>query len=406
MMQKWVDKNGVEDRQKAIQFAKALSDKYGEAAASYACDMYDAIATSQNAKVTPAVPADTASWEEVGKAINGSLKQSIDGNLISGVVERLVKQAGEDTMLQNAARDRAEFAWIPDGGACAFCIMLASRGWQRASKELQHNHAEHIHANCGCEFAIRFDKDSGVIGYNPDALKKMYDEAAPGKNSATKMKALRSALSDKNNALNNIGIMNRAVKAWTYDDLNKLSKSDIINMNTIEEIQKYFGDKGIILEGFDKLNIDDIKAVLAGVDDGLKLMPEAIRYIETIKYNPRINSMGVIDGNTKTIQFGKKSFHDWGSGIHEVSHAYDFSMTSRVDKEFYSEKLIKQACDELNIKVDGTSYQEMAWDLAKDTNEYTKKTEIFAYAIESQYGMNGNELSKKIVELLNLGKLE
>lgn len=191
MMQKWVDKNGVEDRQKAIQFAKALSDKYGEAAASYACDMYDAIALSQNAKVPPAVPADTASWEEVGKAINGSLKQSIDGNLISGVVERLVKQAGEDTMLHNAARDRAEFAWIPDGGACAFCIMLASRGWQRASKDLLISHAEHIHANCGCEFAIRFDKNSGVKGYNPDALKKMYDEAAPGKSSYAKMKALR-----------------------------------------------------------------------------------------------------------------------------------------------------------------------------------------------------------------------
>lgn len=256
MMQKWVDKNGVEDRQKAIQFAKALSDKYGEAAASYACDMYDAIATSQNAKVPPAVPADTASWEEVGKAINGSLKQSIDGNLISGVVERLVKQAGEDTMLHNAARDRAEFAWIPDGGACAFCIMLASRGWQRASKELQHNHAEHIHANCGCEFAIRFDKDSGVKGYDPDALKKMYDEAAPGKSSYAKMKALRQIISpdEKYRQLIKNANINIAI-----------SRNDILINTTKVENSKYgvfISDKsGLKQQGLDNIEKSITKAL-------------------------------------------------------------------------------------------------------------------------------------------------
>lgn len=192
IMQRWVDANGVSDRQKVIEFAKALSDKYGEGAAAYACDMYDAVAKEQKAKVKQAIPADTASWEEVGRAINGSLKQSEDGKLISGVVERLVKQAGEDTMLRNAARDSAEFAWIPGGKACAFCIMLASRGWQFATKNLQNSHAEHIHANCNCEFAIRFDKNTNVKGYDPKALKKMYDEAAPGMNSAEKLKALRN----------------------------------------------------------------------------------------------------------------------------------------------------------------------------------------------------------------------
>lgn len=199
-MQKWIDKNGLEDRQSMIQFAKALSDKYGEAAASYACEMYDAIATAQGVIVPSAIPAQVATYGEVGKAINGSLKQSELGNLVASVLERLVKQSAEDTMLKNAARDGAEFAWIPDNGACAFCIMLASRGWQHASKKLQGSHAEHIHANCGCEFAIRFDKNTNVKGYDPEALRKMYDEAAPGMNSETKLKALRNKLvNEKNN---------------------------------------------------------------------------------------------------------------------------------------------------------------------------------------------------------------
>ena len=38
-------------------------------------------------------------------------------------------------------------------------------------------HAEHIHANCDCEFAIRFDKKSGVKGYDPDKYKRQYENA-------------------------------------------------------------------------------------------------------------------------------------------------------------------------------------------------------------------------------------
>lgn len=49
-------------------------------------------------------------------------------------VSRLVKRAGADTTLKNAQRDGAEFAWVPHGDSCAFCLTLASRGWQRASQ--------------------------------------------------------------------------------------------------------------------------------------------------------------------------------------------------------------------------------------------------------------------------------
>lgn len=196
-MEAWLNKNGLTSRDEMIAYAKALSDRYGTAAATLAADMYDATAAAQHARVSPAVPAETPATGEVAKVINGSLKQSIEGKLTASALERLVKQAAEDTMVQNAARDRAEFAWIPDGGACAFCLTLGSRGWQRASKDLLNSHAEHIHANCNCEFAIRFDGRTTVAGYDPAALKEMYDNAAPGQNSAAKMKALRRELTQK-----------------------------------------------------------------------------------------------------------------------------------------------------------------------------------------------------------------
>lgn len=81
-------------------------------------------------------------------------------------------------MLKNALRDGAEFAWVPNGDTCAFCMTLASRGWQRASKKaIKNGHAEHIHANCDCTYAIRFDPEVNVEGYDPDAYLKAYRDA-------------------------------------------------------------------------------------------------------------------------------------------------------------------------------------------------------------------------------------
>ena len=54
-------------------------------------------------------------------------------------------------LLKNAVRDGAEWAWVPHGDTCPFCITLASNGWQKASRKvLKGGHAEHIHANCDC----------------------------------------------------------------------------------------------------------------------------------------------------------------------------------------------------------------------------------------------------------------
>lgn len=53
--------------------------------------------------------------------------------------------------------------------------MLASNGWQRASKKaLKGDHAQHIHAHCDCEYVIRFDSSTTVAGYDPDKYLEQY----------------------------------------------------------------------------------------------------------------------------------------------------------------------------------------------------------------------------------------
>jgi len=170
-----------EDVQAAIDYGYALATKYGEAAAELACQMYDIMAELSGVVLPAAEPAATATIADVGKTINGIRKTSDNIEMLSSGIARLVKMTGVDTTMQNALRDGAEWAWIPHGDTCAFCITLASRGWQKASrKAIKGGHAEHIHANCDCTYAIRFNKDTDVAGYDPDKYLRMY-QSEPGK---------------------------------------------------------------------------------------------------------------------------------------------------------------------------------------------------------------------------------
>ena len=180
-------------RNELIEFAYALATKYGEGSAALACEYYDAMAELSGVYLPPAVPAETATYGETAKALNGAMKFSEEAEYISNVVGRLVKQAGQDTTLQNSLRDGAQFAWIPAGETCAFCLTLASRGWQYASKKaIKGGHAEHIHSNCDCAYAIRFNEKTNVEGYDPDRYLSMYRNAE-GRTGRDKLNSMRRA---------------------------------------------------------------------------------------------------------------------------------------------------------------------------------------------------------------------
>ena len=175
-MAEYVAAHGTEDGPALIAYAHALVTKYGEGSAELACQMYDALAEASKANLPAAEPAATAEYGEVARMVNATKRQN-PANLPNGV-RRLVKRAGADTTLHNAIRDGAEWAWVPHGDTCPFCIMLASNGWQKASaKLLKGGHAEHIHANCDCEFAVRFDGSTSVANYDPEKYLRQYRAA-------------------------------------------------------------------------------------------------------------------------------------------------------------------------------------------------------------------------------------
>ena len=190
LMADYIAAHGTRDTDALIAYAHALVTKYGEGSAELACQMYDALAAAAKAGVPAAEPAQPASYGEVARMVQAT--KASQPQMQQGV-SRLVKRAGADTTLKNALRDGAEFAWIPQGDTCAFCLTLASRGWQKASQAaIKGGHAEHIHANCDCEYAIRFDGRSTVAGYDPDEYLRRYRAAGSDVNALRRVNYARN----------------------------------------------------------------------------------------------------------------------------------------------------------------------------------------------------------------------
>lgn len=189
---KYIERNPIEtpeQMRRFVDYCYGLATKYGEAAGSLACEMYDALAELSRVSVPSAVSAPTASYGDVAKAVYGTILQNPE--ITSSAIGRQVKLVGVDTMQQNALRDGAQWAWIPSGDTCAFCLTLASRGWQRASKNaIKNGHAEHVHANCDCTYCVRFGDSIDVEGYDPSEYLDMYKEA-DGSSPKSKINALR-----------------------------------------------------------------------------------------------------------------------------------------------------------------------------------------------------------------------
>jgi hypothetical protein len=167
------------ERQKLIDFVYALTQKYGEAAAAVSAEAYDAVAIAQKVLVPAAIPAEPAEYSEVAKTVNGIIKNTGSESILNQSVGLLVKDAGQKTTIQNARRDGAEIAFYASGDTCAYCIALAGEGWKKASRSQLDSDGQpaHLHANCDCTYAVRFNDSLRYDGYDPSKYARMYYDA-------------------------------------------------------------------------------------------------------------------------------------------------------------------------------------------------------------------------------------
>ena len=275
--------------------------------------MYEATAAAQGVIVPTAEVADLPDYGEVAKAVKGTQKKS--PNNIPGTIARLVKQVGADTTLKNAERDGAQFAWVPHGDTCAFCITLASRGWQYMSKKAMRNgHAEHIHAHCDCEYAVRFDGKSTVAGYDPDKYLEEYNNAG-GDINAMRNKENKEAINARKREL----YAKRKAKT-----IEKTPRSAIMESDLGMFKQKLRSDGNMDKEYYDCLKdkfshgTDDAKRLFTKYASGDSI--ENAVYENTAHYNTKTKKISMNGADLKNPRgAGATWFHEHGHLVDDLA---------------------------------------------------------------------------------------
>lgn len=381
---------GSVNRDDLIDYAYGVATKYSEASASLSAEMYDAVAALEGRYVDPAVPADTPAYNEVAKTVNGILKQSTDKNMLGSGIGRLVKRTGVDTTMQNAIRDGAQWAWIPSGDTCAFCITLASRGWQRASKKaLKNGHAEHIHSNCDCTYAVRFDNRLEVAGYDPDEYRKMYYDAE-GKNSKDKINSMRRMLYAKNKSI--VGAESDKAEELLPSVLNKFGKAISFERpqtdnNRVQELRNRQED---ILKDLSRQYNTRLEIVKGGAKQAagdVDLTGQVMR-LNSSKVEDAIHEFAHTLANTDADKYGLTDDKEFWSEIRKIRTSYRkavkddskkrisaYADSQNILDEFMAEAFTMAKAKELGIALPDTygsdyTYADM---VLKVINKYFKR---------------------------------
>ena len=181
-------------REALEEFLPLLVARYGDAAASVAAEWFER--TYRASPVLASLPPDeqiraSTRWG-VGPLFGGDGDQAAF-DLLAGVVDQAVRQTAQDSLIESAASHGRGWARVPVGDTCAFCLMLASRGYVYGSAESA-GQARKFHPYDDCQI-VPEDGDPPE-GYDPDELYGRYLDARREAGSGSPKKIL-SALREQ-----------------------------------------------------------------------------------------------------------------------------------------------------------------------------------------------------------------
>lgn len=163
-----------------LDMLPAIVERYGNAAATAAAEMYEAVMLAELGYMAPAILAE-AGLDAMEKSVRYAAGYLFNDDAptalrsLSKALDYHVKQPARETVEQTVYRDRkkgARYARVPQGPTtCEFCVMLASRGFVYKSKKTA---AEGYHTDCDCVPVVSFVDDPVVEGYDPDYWYDLY----------------------------------------------------------------------------------------------------------------------------------------------------------------------------------------------------------------------------------------
>lgn len=171
-------------RDALIEIVPLLTREYGELVATVAAEWFEQVHPGAFLAQTAAETFPSAGVVENVRYHAGALftddpYAAVNG--ISGALQRFILYSGRATVARNVQLDpsKPRFGRVPTGAkTCAWCGMLASRGFVYLSEQTAGIVAEDYHDDCNCAIVPSFDADDAHIeGYDPDRLYDQYLQA-------------------------------------------------------------------------------------------------------------------------------------------------------------------------------------------------------------------------------------
>lgn len=158
-----------------LQAYQAVVDRYGSRVAMLACDLYEDV--RGQAGELPGYHATTCEPSQEGLLrwdVSHALASSDVAASLSASARQRTMAYADETIAQNARRDPAHPCWaiVPHVGACGWCVMLGSNGFQYRSEG---STLASRHPHCTCPVVVDFDTGNPTLeGYDPGAMRRAY----------------------------------------------------------------------------------------------------------------------------------------------------------------------------------------------------------------------------------------
>lgn len=165
-------------RQFSEEVFPAAVGLYGDASSAMASEWFEELTGER------ALAAAPVAYEEARAGALSTLDSLFLGrpdlviSAMSSVLDRMVRQSGRDTVAESALAVGMGYARVPSANACGFCLVLGSQGINYTSYGSASGKGGPFHDNCKCMVIPAVDERDYPPGYDPDALRDMYKQAA------------------------------------------------------------------------------------------------------------------------------------------------------------------------------------------------------------------------------------
>lgn len=159
-----------------LNMAPMLSDQYGAVATAMAAEWFEMVTgqTAHLAELTVPEAVEASVRYKAGGLYRDRQEQALEG--VTASLVRHALQPARSTVALSSSRARLRYARSPRPGACAWCLMLASRGAVYTKQTAKYaSDGDRYHDDCYC--VPEPARDDSELSYDVAALYSKYSDA-------------------------------------------------------------------------------------------------------------------------------------------------------------------------------------------------------------------------------------